>query len=507
MADPIFGISIRKVDEEGRPVITSDMSTIGIVGPSDDADPDFFPLNEPVLLNSNELSKLRHLGEDGYLSDAIRGINDQLDEFEFAARVVIVRTARGQDASPAVALQQTIGNVVGSSTSGHGLFGLLKAGPQLGFIPRIILVPGYTGQMAITIETVEQNSGGEGSGYLPNKRYELTFGGGGTNAVQASAHAFGQDDGSLGPAIIDTYGGYYTITPTVTAPAPSPGTTATYTATLADSAANPVCASLTSVLNQLIGHAIVESTGTSMEDDIDWRETIQSQRIIAQSGGCKVLNPEDGSIVVRPYAPRLAGIMVRRDHEKGAPFHSSANQPIQGIIGPARGIGFYLTDDASEGQELLRHNIGIIARGEAGVEAAIAQGGFVAISTDTCAEDSLWQFYNVSRGRDYIHLGLLRTLRFYLGRYNIQGHTIQAILNTMRYFLADLQGKGHILGYKVNFAQVGNSAEQIRLGHLTVGFSAEEPPVLTRLTIESARYRLAIDAMISDLAAQLNLVA
>ena len=138
---------------------------------------------------------------------------------------------------------------------------------------------------------------------------------------------------------------------------------------------------------------------------------------------------------------------------------------------------------------------------------AIASGGFVLISTDNVGEDPLWQMYNVMRGRDYIHLGMLRALRFFLGRFNIIGHTVQAILNTMEFFLRDLEADQHILGYDVNFRTEGNSPEQIRLGHLTVGFRAEEPPVLKHITIESSRYREAIDAMVSDLATQLNLAS
>lgn len=503
MADPIFGISIRKVDEEGRPVMAADLSTIGLIGPAPDADEDAFPLNTPVQFDSNKVSLLTDIGEDGYLADAIRGINDQLDEFQFAARIVVVRTEEGSGGN----VPETIANIVGDSLLQTGLWAFLKSAPELGFTPRLIIAPGYTGQMCNTVDTVEQDSGGGGTLYEDGVRYELTFSGGGSAPFQATAHAFGQADGTLGPAIIDTYGGYYDSAPTVTADPPqSGGDTALYTATI-NAGANPVCASLTPVCNQLLGHAIVESSGISRTDDIDWRETLQSQRLIPISGGCKILDTDTGTTLVRPLAPRIAGIAVRRDHEKGAPFHSWANQAIQGIISPARGIGFYLTDDASEGQELLRNNIGIVARGEAGSEFAIASGGFVFIGTDTASEDTLWKFYNVSRGRDYIHLGLLRALRFYLGRYNIVGHTVRAILNTMEYFLADLQAKDHILGYKVNFAQTGNTAEEIRLGHLTVGFNAEEPPVLTRLTIESSRYRLAIDAMVSDLASQLNLAA
>ena len=128
--------------------------------------------------------------------------------------------------------------------------------------------------------------------------------------------------------------------------------------------------------------------------------------------------------------------------------------------------------------------MGVLVRGEVGDDFAIASGGFVLISTDNAGEDVLWQMYNVMRGRDYIHLGLLRSLRFYLGRYNIVGHTVQAILNTMEFFLRDLQADNHILGYAVNFRTEGNSPEQIRLGKLTVGFRAEEPPVLKHITIE-----------------------
>jgi phage tail sheath protein FI len=178
---------------------------------------------------------------------------------------------------------------------------------------------------------------------------------------------------------------------------------------------------------------------------------------------------------------------------------------VQGIISPNREIGFNLTDNANEAQELLGANIGVLIRGEVGDDFAIASGGFVLIATDNVGEDPIWQMYNVMRGRDFIHLGMLRALRFFLGRYNIIGHTVQAILNTMQFFLRDLHADQHILGYQVNFRTEGNSPEQIRLGHLTVGFQAEEPPVLKHITIESARYREAIDAMVGDLATQLNL--
>jgi phage tail sheath protein FI len=589
MGDPVFGISIRKVDEGARPVLAADLSTIGLIGPSPLADQVIYPLDTPVFLNSNDHNKTKKLGYSGYLADAVRAINDQLGETQFAGRIVVIRTAQGTDPDPALALQQTISNIAGDSLQGTGMWAFLKSAAKLGFTPRILLAPGYTSQMANGIGRIERTAPGQN--YVMDHLYPIEFEGGGINVVPATGHAIGMSNGTLGPVVLELPGAWYDSPPTVVVPPPGytctaaaigtgglgytvgeqlmmpdnvilnvdsiddvggngailtasvvnagfivgttapptvpveplsstgAGTGATFTETWDVSGelaayeaevmagANPIVASATPICNQLLGHMIVESAGSSMQNDFDWRETMQSHRLIALSGGCRVMDPITSYIVIRPLAPRMAGIMIRRDHETGAPFHSAANQAVQGIVSPNRDIGFNLTDSANEAQELLGANIGVLVRGEIGDDFAIASGGFVLISTDNVGEDPIWQMYNVMRGRDYIHLGMLKTLRFYLGRYNIIGHTVQAILNTMQFFLRDLHADQHILGYKVNFRTEGNSPEQIRLGHLTVGFKAEEPPVLKHLTIESSRYREAIDEMVADLATQLNLAA
>jgi phage tail sheath protein FI len=584
MADPVFGISIRKVDEGARPVLAADLSTIGLIGPASLADPNIFPFDTPVFINSNDTTKTKKLGEAGYLSDAVRGINDQLGETQFAARIVVVRTQEGSDPDQAIKMQQTISKIAGDSLNGTGMWAFLKSASKLGFTPRILIAPGYTSQMANGVGLIERTV--PGTGYVMDHLYPITFTGGGPDAVQAEGHAYGLSSGQLGPVELELPGAWYDTPPDIEAPPPGyeaatvmvatggigyevgetlimpnqvilvvatkdaggavltttisnkgfiigtedpplaaqdvlgtsgSGTGASFTMTWAHtgtiaeytceivSGANPVVAGATSVCNQLLGHMIVESSGSSMQNDFDWRETMQSHRLIALSGGCRVMDPVTSFVMIRPLAPRMAGILVRRDHETGAPFHSAANQAVQGIISPNRDIGFNLTDSANEAQELLAAQIGVLIRGQVGDDFAIASGGFVLISTDNVGEDPIWQMYNVMRGRDFIHLGMLRALRFFLGRYNIIGHTVQAILNTMQFFLRDLHADQHILGYKVNFRTEGNSPEQIRLGHLTVGFQAEEPPVLKHLTIESSRYREAIDAMVADLASQLNL--
>ena len=269
--------------------------------------------------------------------------------------------------------------------------------------------------------------------------------------------------------------------------------------------ANPVCAALPAICNRLLAHAVVDGPATTEQAALDWRETLSSSRLIPVDPAVRVLS--GGEVAVTPLSPAVIGIGVRRDHEKqGRPFHSWANQPVQGIVGPSRPIGFSLTDGATEGQRLLSHNVGVLLRGELGVETAIASGGFVFVGTDNAGEDDLWRFYNVTRGRDYIHLMFLRTLRFYLGRFNLTGQTIQAVLNTMGFAMRDLKADGDILGYEVKFTRDQNSAEELRQGRFTVNFAAEEAPVLRYLGIQSARYRPALDALLDDLLAQVDAV-
>jgi phage tail sheath protein FI len=269
--------------------------------------------------------------------------------------------------------------------------------------------------------------------------------------------------------------------------------------------ANPVCAALPAICEKLLAHAVVDGPATTEQDAIDWRETIASQRLIPVDPAVKVF--EDGVSVVQPLSPAVIGIGVRRDHEmQGRPFHSWANQPVQGIVGPSRPINFSLTDGATEGQRLLSANIGVLLRGEMGVESAIGPGGFIFVGTDNAGEDDLWRFYNVTRGRDFIHLMLLRTLRFYLGRFNVTGQTVQAILNTMETGLRNLKADGDILGFEIKFTRDQNTPEELRQGRFTVTFAAEEAPVLRYLGVQSARYRPALDALLDDLLAQVGTI-
>lgn len=491
MTDPTFGIGITRTNDEARPAIFGDLSVVGIIGTAPDANAALFPLDTPVFIYSDDATMLAALSDSGTLGDAVKLVNSQLGEFQVSAKIVIVRVDEGVSASA------TISNIIGDGIT-TGLQAFVRSGPDLGFIPRLLCAPGYTSQRESGVDAIAV--GAAGSGYTTAPTVTLT-GGGGTGATAIAVLGIGADADKIASFTITNAGSGYTSAPTVALSA-GDGTGASGTATVAD-LANGVCAALPAICERLLAHAVVDGPATTQAAALDWRETINSERIIPVDPGVKVL--EGGVAVVQPLSPAIIGIAVRRDHEfSGRPFHSWANQPVRGIVGPSRPIGFSLTDGATEGQTLLGANIGVLTRGEMGVEGSIASGGFIFIGTDNAGEDDLWRFYSQTRGRDYIHIMFLRTLRFYLGKFNITGQTIQSVMNTMEFAMRDLQATGDILGYKVEFLRDQNSPEELRLGRVKVSFKAEEAPVLRYLGIQSGRYRDALDTLLEDLTASLT---
>ncbi len=491
MSSPTFGIEITRLDNEPRPAVKADMAVIGLVGTAPGANAEQYPLNDPVLVFSDDAAAITALGTDGTLAGQLELINAQLGDFQRAARVVIVRVTEGADDDA------TMTNLVGNSSLKTGIHALRAAGPKLGVVPRLIGVPEFTHQQESGVDTVIV--GGGGTGYEVGDAVTAT-GGGGSGFAAAVSSVDG--DGTITGVTVTNGGKDYATAPALAVTSDG-GTGATLTGSV-NKLANAVVAALPALCSALLAHAVVTGPHSTLQGYTDWRETIQSDRLIPVESWIKV-GPQ---ATLMDSVGAVLGIGVRRDHEKGGrPFHSWANQPVQGIVGPGRNIDFSLTDGATEGQSILALNGGVILRGEAGVETAIASGGFVFVGTDTAGEDDLWRFYNVTRGRDYIHLMFLRTLRFYLGRFNINGQTIEAIRNTMVSALRDLQAEGDILGYKVSFERDQNSPENLRMGKFTVNFAAEEAPVLRQLGVRSSRYRPALDTLLDNLIAQLDIAA
>ncbi|QDQ87645.1 phage tail sheath protein [Alcaligenaceae bacterium SJ-26] len=128
------GVRVTEIDGGTRPIRTISTGIIGMVATANDADPETFPLNRPVLL-TNVSGKLGKAGETGTLARSLDAIAAQTSPL-----TVIVRVEAGETDA------ETTANVIGGSdASGRytGMKALLAAqssGPLVK--PRIIGAPG-----------------------------------------------------------------------------------------------------------------------------------------------------------------------------------------------------------------------------------------------------------------------------------------------------------------------------------------------------------------------------
>ncbi|MES0144763.1 phage tail protein [Mesorhizobium sp. M0015] len=509
MTDPVFGITIRRDANESAMPSNALMSVVGICMPFDkaatatqEAFDAAFPLGIAVRLNSNDTALLALCDKDSLFIDAVEGVNAQLGPFQVAAQLVVNRVAEDDD------IGETIANIIGSSVDGTGIHSFVNAGADLGVYPRLIMTPGYTTQQFGALSHLMLST--QGSAITVAPTIGFTGGGSDPNKVLPTAHAVmgtGPDAQKVASLVIDTAGAYLsgTIAVTFTGGGVDGGKVLPTAAGTIEELANGVCAALPEVLNKILAVAIVDGPN-GLAAFTQWRETLSSDRLIPVTPGIKRLDAS-GDVVTRPAAPRVIGVAVRRDYQAdGRPFRSWANQALYGIVGPEQNYRFSLTDGSTEGQEILAAQGGIIVRGDSGDDFAIAEGGFVYIGTDNLSAETIWQQYHKVRGRDFIELTCLRTLRQFLGRFNLTTQTIQSVINTVHDILAKAEAQGDILGFKVKFDPDLNNAQDLRAGHIYIDAQFEEAPVFRRLTMTSRPYAPALQATIDEILARQNLI-
>jgi phage tail sheath protein FI len=496
MTSPTYGVIFNSDDTDPRPSQPSDLSVIGLVLPSDDANVVSFPLNVPVAFDTGDPAILLLLGT-GPLAKVVVAIDDQLADLQTSARCVAIRVATGTD------INGTIANIVGDRASGTGLYALLKAGPMLGVIPRLLGAPGFTGTTNLSVDTVTVTGGASagGSGYIDAQVVFSPAGGGAAGTAVIS--------GGKVTAVNMTAPGSYPQGTTVTAMITSATGTGATLAVTTEALANPIVAALPEICNALLAHAVVGGPGTGEQDAINWMGTLNSRKLIPVDNwnivgtsttvnGVTTITPsyEDG-------AARVLGLGVRTDFKNGGyPFKSFAGQPVQNILGLKNYYTFSLTDGATQGQELLAAHIGVTERGEIGVETAVSSSGFIFVGTFNADTDPTWWFYNKSRGRDFAHLSLLKSIRLRLGVDNVTPHAVQAVLNDMIAVGQDILSHEGSIGFRVGFEAAVNSADNLRQGKFRVFFQSEEPAPIMQVTIDSRPYYQALEVELATIVAQ-----
>ena len=131
------GVRVIEINQGTRPIRTVSTAVIGLVATANDADPDTFPLDTPVLL-TNVLAASGKAGKQGTLRRTLEAISAQTKPL-----TIVVRVAESDDE------EETTSNVIGyASASGKytGMKALLAAQGKLGIKPRILGAPGLDNQ-------------------------------------------------------------------------------------------------------------------------------------------------------------------------------------------------------------------------------------------------------------------------------------------------------------------------------------------------------------------------
>lgn len=142
-ADYLHGVEQYFLENLDRPIEVLAASTIGLVAIGDDADPLVFPLNTPVLCNSDKL--IAKAGITGTLRNALKDIYRQT-----GAIVVVVRVASDVEEAPQLA--KIIGSVDNETGQYTGLQAMLAAESLVGVRPRLIIVPEFSQEIGVGAE-------------------------------------------------------------------------------------------------------------------------------------------------------------------------------------------------------------------------------------------------------------------------------------------------------------------------------------------------------------------
>ena len=145
--DFLHGVETDQVPAPIAPVLPNNMGVLGAVITADGADGTVFPLNQPVLVTSQQMlaSLTTNISPTTGLAPSGQGVGtgpQALADFfnEGGGVAVVVRVADSATVATVMA------NIVGSADTNTGAYALLNAQPLLGVKPRTLIAPGYTQQ-------------------------------------------------------------------------------------------------------------------------------------------------------------------------------------------------------------------------------------------------------------------------------------------------------------------------------------------------------------------------
>lgn len=451
----LHGIETVESANGPRPVNTIDTGVIGLIVTAPDANDTLWPYDTAVPIYGGS-SKIQGLGETGTAKDAIDGILDQAGRV--SQTVVLVRVKEGAN------INETMANVIGSSTALTGMHALRTAPSDHGLKPKLLIAPGFTSQRptdgikSITITT-------KGVAYTSAPAVAITGTGNGATAVAT----INSETGELAEIVITNPGAGYTGTPTIAITGGGATTQATATATLG-TVANPVTMELITLANRFRSGVIKESTATTTSAAIDDRKDYDTDRLLIVEPMVKVF--KNGEPVSQPASARVAGLQARVDYTEGF-WVSPSNHVIEGVVGTSRSIEHSITDPSAESQLLNKNSVACVVRSPS--------GGYKLWGNRTPSSDPLKVFWSVRRAHDTI----IDSIEMASEPFIDKPFSLQNLLNiaeTVNSALRRWTALGATLGGRVWLDPQLNTKETWANGHLYISYDAEAPAPIEHIT-------------------------
>lgn len=248
-----------------------------------------------------------------------------------------------------------------------------------------------------------------------------------------------------------------------------------FTASGEPAEANPATSALITVAERLRAVVVADGPNTTEADAIAMRGNHGSDRLFIVDPSVRVFDTTAEDYVTRPASGYVAGLISRRDSERGF-WWSPSNQVINGISGTARPISFQISAPDTEANRLNADEVATIIR----------KDGFRLWGNRTAASDPNWAFLSVRRTADMIYESIEQAHMWAMDR-PFSAQLLLDIRDSVQAYLNTLVARGALLGGRVWLDPELNSEAVLKAGQLYLNFDIEPPAPLERLTFMAYR--------------------
>lgn len=249
---------------------------------------------------------------------------------------------------------------------------------------------------------------------------------------------------------------------------------------------NPVTSALLSIADRLKSVVISDGPNTTEAAAKLYRKNYGSRRLYLIDPYVTVFDTEAAKDVARPASAYVAGLIAKRDFEKGF-WWSPSNQIIRGITGTKRPISHNICSTETEANRL----------NEADVTTIIRCNGLRLWGNRTTSADPQGAMLCVCRTSDVIEQSIALAHLWAMDR-PMSAQLILDIQNGVQAFIDHLVTLGALLGGRVWFDPELNTETTLKAGKLYLDYDFEPPAPLENLIFRAHRNGKYYDDLVSS---------